>query len=85
MRVEFALLCCYRRGEHARHSKILRRRAKGYGFIDPDDQDLRDVFLHKSALRDPGVDANLLLPGTRLEFDTEEGREGQQAVNVRIL
>ena len=55
---------------------------KGYGFISPDG-DAEDVFVHHSSILSEGF--RNLEEGDRVEFETEEGPKGTQAVNVRIL
>lgn len=49
---------------------------KGFGFI-VDDETKQDVFVHISGT----VDA--VTKGDAVTFDTEEGRKGVNAVNVR--
>jgi cold shock protein len=53
---------------------------KGFGFIASDDG--QDVFLHATALP-AGTAAPK--PGTRLEFGVADGKQGLQALSVRIL
>jgi cold shock protein len=55
---------------------------KGYGFITPDEGD-KDVFVHRSGIA-PDAQGGLS-DGTRVEFETEEGRKGPQAVSVKPL
>ncbi|MDR0958849.1 MAG: cold-shock protein [Propionibacteriaceae bacterium] len=54
---------------------------KGYGFIAPDDGSA-DVFAHISAITDP---SRTLDEGQKVEFDTEQGKKGLQAANIRGL
>lgn len=51
---------------------------KGFGFI-VDEETNQDVFVHVSGT----VDA--IEKGDRVEFDTEDGRRGVNAVNVKKL
>lgn len=51
--------------------------SKGYGFITPDDGN-KDIFVHVNGLID---DIN---QGDKVSYDTEEGRKGLNAVNVRV-
>ncbi|GAB5526463.1 MAG: cold shock domain-containing protein [Roseivirga sp.] len=51
---------------------------KGFGFI-VDDETQQDVFVHVSGT----VDA--IQKDDKVEFDTEEGRKGVNAVNVRKI
>jgi len=51
---------------------------KGYGFIEQEGG--KDVFVHVSALA-PGVAT--LSENQVVEFDTQEGQKGPQAVNVK--
>lgn len=54
---------------------------KKFGFITPSDGS-KDIFFYKTA-----VDANDLrniTEGTSVEFDTQEGKKGIEACDVRI-
>ena len=53
---------------------------KGFGFIASDEG--QEVFLHISALPE-GVSE--VKPGTRVEFGIVDGKNGAQALSVRIL
>ena len=53
--------------------------SKGYGFIT-DDQTREDFFVHITALNGMQVQQN-----DRVEFETQEGRKGINAVNVRKI
>ena len=60
---------------------------KGYGFITPDGGG-PDVFVHFSAIESVGVAGESftsLEEGARVEFEIEEGPEGLQATNVRVI
>jgi CspA family cold shock protein len=56
---------------------------KGYGFITPDGGG-KDVFVHYSSLEDVGG-RRTLTDGVRVQFETEPGEKGLQAVNVRTV
>jgi len=51
--------------------------AKGYGFVT-DDETKEDFFLHVTGLNGATVQQD-----DRVEFETQEGRKGINAVNVR--
>ncbi|MCT1775935.1 cold-shock protein [Brachybacterium sp. p3-SID957] len=55
---------------------------KGYGFIAPEDGSA-DVFAHFSAI--VGTGRRDLQDNQRVEFETERGPKGMQAVNIRPL
>jgi len=51
---------------------------KGYGFITKDDG--KEIFVH---FKDINGGVTALRDNDNVEFDVEEGRKGQQAVNVK--
>lgn len=55
---------------------------KGFGFIQPDDGSA-DVFAHFSAIESTGFKS--LEENQRVEFDTQPGRKGMQAANIKPL
>jgi CspA family cold shock protein len=54
---------------------------KGFGFISQDNGD--DVFVHFSAIQMNGYKG--LEEGQAVEFDTQNGPKGLQAVDVRLI
>ncbi|MEQ9290000.1 MAG: cold-shock protein [Cyclobacteriaceae bacterium] len=52
--------------------------SKGFGFIKPDDSS-EDIFVHSSGLVDD------IRENDRVEYDTERGRKGMNAVNVKVV
>ncbi len=52
---------------------------KGFGFITPDDGG-KDIFVHIS-----GLNGVTIREGDNVSYDTEEGKKGLNAVNVRVL
>ena len=53
--------------------------SKGFGFIKPDDGG-DDVFVHVSGLQVSKIKEN-----DRVEYETEQGKKGINAVNVRVI
>ena len=51
---------------------------KGYGFIKDEESDA-DIFVHKTGLIDD------IKENDKVEFEVEEGRKGQNAVNVKVV
>jgi len=54
---------------------------KGFGFLEREDGD--DVFVHYSSIQSSGF--KNLTEGQSVEFETQEGPKGLQAVNVRVI
>jgi CspA family cold shock protein len=52
---------------------------KGYGFISPDDGG-EDLFVHFTGIEGSGF--KTLEEGTKVTFETSQGKKGLQAVNV---
>lgn len=52
--------------------------AKGFGFITPDDGG-KDVFVHANGLIDE------IREGDKVSYDTEEGRKGPNAIEVKVI
>lgn len=59
-------------------------RAKSYGFIIPDDENLPDYFVCPKFI-DPSRKLRFLIPGQRVEFDPVEDETGFVAKNVRVF
>ncbi|MBV9005790.1 MAG: cold-shock protein [Solirubrobacterales bacterium] len=55
---------------------------KGYGFITPDDSG-QDLFVHHSAIQSDGFRS--LAEGAKVSYETEEGRKGPAAANVKVI
>ena len=51
---------------------------KGFGFIKPEDSS-EDIFVHSSGLIDE------IRENDKVEYDTERGKKGMNAVNVRVI
>jgi CspA family cold shock protein len=54
--------------------------SKGYGFITPDGESSKDVFVHHSSISGEGYKS--LAEGARVEFESSEGAKGPEATNV---
>ncbi len=52
--------------------------SKGYGFITPDNGG-KDIFVHANGLIDD------IREGDKVTYDTEEGRKGLNAVDVKVV
>ena len=52
-------------------------RAKGFGFITPDDGS-KDVFVHQNGLTDE------INEGDKVSYDVEESPKGLNAINVKV-
>lgn len=55
---------------------------KGYGFILPDNGG-KDVFVHISAVEKAGLQS--LNEGQKVEFELQENRGKQSAVNLKVI
>jgi superfamily II DNA/RNA helicase len=55
---------------------------RGYGFITPDDGG-KDLFVHFSVILNEGF--KTLDNGARVAYDVREGRNGQEAFDVRVV
>jgi cold shock protein len=55
---------------------------KGYGFIQPTGGNGRDVFVHISAVERAGLGS--LNEGQTVEYEIEDNRGKQAAVNLRV-
>jgi CspA family cold shock protein len=56
---------------------------KGYGFVNADDNQEEDIFVHFSAIEMEGY--KKLTSGQKIEFDINEGPKGLQALNIRSV
>lgn len=54
---------------------------KNYGFIDPDVGE-KDVFFHRSDL---DTLERTIMPGDRVEYESEKGPKGMEAKHVRVF
>jgi len=52
--------------------------SKGFGFIKPSDSS-EDIFVHSSGLIDN------IRENDKVEYETERGKKGMNAVNVKVL
>ena len=58
-------------------------RSKGYGFISPDGEDQKDVFVHYSNILGDGF--RNLDAGDKVTFVIEDTPKGPQAVQVTVI
>jgi CspA family cold shock protein len=58
-------------------------RSKGYGFISPDGEATKDVFVHYSNIVGEGF--RNLDEGTRVSFQIDDTPKGPQAVLVTLI
>jgi CspA family cold shock protein len=54
--------------------------SKGYGFIQPEIEDVEEVFVYYTAIVDDGF--RNLYAGDKVEFSTVDDPRGPQAINV---
>ena len=54
-------------------------RDRGFGFINADDG--REIFFHRTALRE--IDFDGLREEQKVEFEVERGDKGLRAINIR--
>ena len=54
-------------------------KVKGFGFIEPDNTDLEDLFFHASALG-----GETIYDEDMVEFDIGEGPQGPVAIHIRL-
>lgn len=53
---------------------------KGYGFLHPDGEESRDIFVHYSAIQGAGY--KTLTADQEVEFELTQGPKGDMALNV---
>lgn len=53
---------------------------KGFGFIERDNNEGKDLFVHKDE-----VVSGYITEGNKVEFEIGEGRKGPRATNVRKI
>lgn len=56
---------------------------KGYGFVNTDEDEDEDIFVHFSAIEMEGY--KKLTSGQKIEFDIDEGPKGLQAQHIRSV
>jgi CspA family cold shock protein len=56
---------------------------KRYGFIQPDDKNNNDVFVHMSSVAKAGL--SILSEGQKVSYDVEEKNGKASAVNLELL
>jgi CspA family cold shock protein len=53
---------------------------KGYGFVNPEGEESRDVFVHYSAIQGDGY--KTITTAQDVEFELVQGPKGEMALNV---
>lgn len=56
---------------------------RGYGFVVNDNHSKPDAFIHARVLKQCGIDQ--IVPGDRVEFETEMSKRGPQITRLRLL
>ncbi|MFT5504314.1 MAG: CspA family cold shock protein [Gammaproteobacteria bacterium] len=56
---------------------------KGYGFVNTEENEELDIFVHFSAIEMDGY--KKLTSGQKIEFDIDEGPKGLQAQHIRSV
>lgn len=56
---------------------------KGYGFVNTDDNEDEDIFVHFTAIEMEGY--RKLTSGQKIEFEIEDGPKGLQAQKIRSV
>ena len=56
---------------------------KGFGFLNRDDSDEKDIFCHASSLREAGI--RYLNEGQKLTCTLEESEKGPSAINLKLI
>ena len=56
---------------------------KGFGFITPDDDSGKDLFVHHSAIQGNGYKS--LTEGAKVSYEAEQGPKGPSAANVQLI
>jgi cold shock protein len=56
---------------------------KGYGFVNTEENEELDIFVHFSAIEMGGY--KKLTSGQKIEFDIDEGPKGMQAQHIRSV
>ena len=54
--------------------------AKGFGFITPDDESQKEVFVHVSGLWGVEIKEN-----DKVQYETEDTAKGKNAINVQLI
>lgn len=55
---------------------------KGFGFIQPDGSEGKDIFVHYSDIDGDGF--KTLIDGQHVEYEVQDGNKGPKAKNVRV-
>ena len=57
--------------------------SKGYGFITPEDNSSKDLFVHQTNIAGGGF--RTLVEGAKVEYEARAGAKGPEAINLTTI